>query len=102
MSPTRPVAVVTDSTAGLPDELIAARGVTVVPLTVTIDGVSGREGVDVAPGEGAKALLARRGSITTSRPSPGGFTAASDRLLDECAAAGASAPRPRCWVPLCR
>src|SRR2546423_131206 len=54
MSPTRrrrPVAVVTDSTAGLPDELIAERGVTVVPLTVSIDGASGREGVDAAPRE---------------------------------------------------
>src|SRR5256886_1381807 len=89
MSPTRrrrPVAVVTDSTAGLPDELIAERGVTVVPLTVSIDGASGREGVDVTPGDVAKALVARRSSVTTSRPSPGEFTTAYDRLLDEGAA----------------
>jgi DegV family protein with EDD domain len=86
MSPTRRVAVVTDSTAGLPDDLIAAHGMTVVPLTVTIDGASGLEGVDVAPGDVAKALTARRSSVSTSRPSPGEFTAAYDRLLDEGAA----------------
>jgi DegV family protein with EDD domain len=89
MSPTRrrrPVAVVTDSTAGLPEELIAAHGVTVVPLTVTIDGTPGREGVEVAPGDVARALAARRGSITTSRPSPAEFAAAYDRLLGEGAA----------------
>src|SRR2546430_1580452 len=95
MSPTRrrrPVAVVTDSTAGLPDELIAERGVTVVPLTVSIDGASGREGVDVTPGDVAKALVARRSSVTTSRPSPGEFTTAYDRLLDEGAAGIVSVP----------
>ena len=45
----RPVAVVTDSTAGLPSELIDAHDLSVVPLTVTIDSASGREGVDVSP-----------------------------------------------------
>ena len=77
----RPVAVVTDSTAGLPAELVAAHNLTVVPLTVTIDSASGREGVDVAPEDVAKALLARRSSVTTSRPSPADFAAVYERLL---------------------
>ena len=82
----RAVAVVTDSTAGLPEEQVAAHRLTVVPLTVTIDSASGREGIDVAPEDVAKALVARRSSVTTSRPSPGEFTEAYGRLLDEGAA----------------
>jgi DegV family protein with EDD domain len=79
----RPVAVVTDSTAGLPEEQVAAHDLTVVPLTITIDSASGREGVDVAPEDVAKALVARRSSVTTSRPSPEEFTRVYRRLLDE-------------------
>src|SRR2546430_15176555 len=82
----RPVAVFTDPTAGLPAELIAAFRLTVVPLAVTIDGVAGREGVDVAPADVAKALVARRVSVTTSRPSPGEFAAVYERLLADGAA----------------
>jgi DegV family protein with EDD domain len=77
----RPVAVVTDSTAGLPAELLAEHELTVVPLSVTIDGVTGREGVDVTPADVAKALVARPVSVTTSRPSPGDFAAEYERLL---------------------
>src|SRR2546423_3582337 len=83
----RPVAVVTDSTAGLPPELVAAHRLTVVPLSVTIAGVTGHEGLDVAPADVAKALVARPVSVTTSRPSPGEFAAVYDRLLAEGAAA---------------
>src|SRR2546430_2717809 len=76
------VAVVTDSTAGLPDALVSRYHLTVVPLTVTIGGTSGREGVDVAPADVAKALEGPRATVTTSRPSPGEFAAAYARLLD--------------------
>ncbi|TMM30860.1 MAG: DegV family protein [Actinobacteria bacterium] len=79
----RPVAVVTDSTAGLPSELIDTHDLTVVPLTVTIDSASGREGVDVSPEDVAKALVARHTSVTTSRPSPADFSTAYGRLLDQ-------------------
>ena len=83
---THSVAVVTDSTAGLTAELISAYRLTVVPLTVTIDGVAGREGIDVAPADVAKALVAWPVSVTTSRPSPGEFAAIYERLLAEGAA----------------
>ena len=62
------VAVVTDSTAYLPES--AAAGLTVVPLTVVIAGVEGHEGIDVTPADVAKALTARPVAVTTSRPSP--------------------------------
>ncbi len=79
----RTIAVVTDSTAGLPDDLVADHDLTVVPLTVTIDGTAGQEGVQVSPADVAKALVARRVSVTTSRPSPAEFAAVYGRLLDE-------------------
>ena len=64
-----PVAVVTDSTSYLPAGLAEQRGITVVPLVVAINGVEGREGIDVAPGDVTTALQERRASVTTSRPS---------------------------------
>jgi fatty acid kinase fatty acid binding subunit len=73
--------VVTDSTAGLPPGVAEEHGLTVVPLSITIDGVTGREGIDVSPGDVAKALVARRVSVTTSRPSPGEFAEVYERLL---------------------
>ncbi|BCB84471.1 DegV family protein [Phytohabitans suffuscus] len=72
------VAVVTDSTAYLP----AGHDVTVVPLTVVINGVEGREGLDATPAEVARALSARRVAVTTSRPSPELFASTYRRLLD--------------------
>jgi DegV family protein with EDD domain len=80
------IAVVTDSTACLPAELIARGGLTVVPLTVTIDGTQGREGLDVSPDDVARALGARRLAVTTSRPSPAELSAVYADLL----AAGAT------------
>jgi len=76
-----PIAVVTDSTASLPADLVADAAVTVVPLTVVIDGVPGREGADVTTDDVARALVARRVAVTTSRPSPAEFSAVYARLL---------------------
>jgi DegV family protein with EDD domain len=70
-----PVAVVTDSTAYLPGELLDRYAIQVVPIHVAIGGVSGREGIDVTPGEVARALRERRVDVTTSRPTPDEFTA---------------------------
>jgi len=52
-----------------------------VPLTVVIDGVPGREGADVTTDDVARALVARRVAVTTSRPSPAEFSAVYARLL---------------------
>ncbi|MEJ3749655.1 DegV family protein [Actinomycetes bacterium KLBMP 9797] len=81
-----PVAVVTDSTAYLPAALIEALGITVVPLTVVVNGIDGREGIDATPAEIARALGERRFTITTSRPAPEQLAAAYRRLLDAGAA----------------
>jgi DegV family protein with EDD domain len=76
------IAVVTDSTADLPAELVADLGIRVVPLRVNIDGRSARDGVDVTSHEVAEALRAKA-NVTTSRPSPADFAAAYQACLDD-------------------
>ena len=77
-----PVAVVTDSTAYLPDELVEGYGIHVVPLYVVLAGHSGREGWDISPDDVARALSTRGQTVSTSRPTPGDFVAAYRRALD--------------------
>lgn len=77
-----PVAVVTDSTAYLPAEIVDRYGIEVVPLYVTLPGRSGREGRDIAPQDVARALSTRGGQVSTSRPTTGDFVAAYRRCLD--------------------
>jgi DegV family protein with EDD domain len=76
------VAVVTDSTAYLPPDLLEGYGIHVVPLYVVLPGRSGREGFDIGPGDVARTLAVRGQSVSTSRPTPGDFVAAYRRALD--------------------
>jgi DegV family protein with EDD domain len=77
-----PVAVVTDSTAYLPSELLEGYGIHVVPLYVVLPGRSGREGLDIGPGDVARTLAVRGQSVSTSRPTPGDFVAAYRAALE--------------------
>ncbi|HET6531757.1 MAG TPA: DegV family protein [Actinoplanes sp.] len=77
-----PVAVVTDSTAYLPAELGGTYDLTVVPLTVVVNGAEGLEGTEITPAEVARALSARRVAVSTSRPSPEQFGTAYRNLLE--------------------
>jgi DegV family protein with EDD domain len=77
-----PVAVVTDSTAYLPPELVRRYRPTVVPLTVVLAGVEGLEGVETFPADVTRALRARRVSVSTSRASPEQFGRTYRELLD--------------------
>ena len=79
----RPVAIVTDSTADLPPELAAARSVTVVPLTLNLDGQSLLDGVDITPAEFYRRLSNAATHPTTSQPSPGRFAEAYTALLED-------------------
>lgn len=72
------VAVVTDSTAYLPAEVVERYGLTVVPLQVVLDGRVGTEGEQVTPADIAAALNHRRAKVSTSRPPPAAFLAAYD------------------------
>ncbi|SFB27384.1 EDD domain protein, DegV family [Amycolatopsis marina] len=77
-----PVAVVTDSTAHLPEGFAERHHIRVVPLHVLIDGIAALDGTDVGPAALAEALGQRR-IVTTSRPTPGEFAAAFRAALDD-------------------
>src|SRR3954469_204112 len=66
------VAVVTDSTAYLPADVVERHGLTVVPLQVVVGGRSLAEGVEVTSDEVARALQEWR-PVTTSPPPPQTF-----------------------------
>lgn len=71
----RQVAVVTDSTAYLPQQAMERHGISAVPLTVVLGDKALEEGTEVSARSVAQALR-RRTSVTTSRPSPETFAAA--------------------------
>jgi fatty acid kinase fatty acid binding subunit len=77
-----PTAVVCDSTAYLPPELLAERGIEVVSLYVSIDGEQQRE-IEVGDyGAFFERLRASEGGATTSQPSIGDFAAVYEPLLE--------------------
>ncbi len=67
------VAVVTDSTADLPAERIAALGIHVVPLEVRFGQASFLDGLDLPPQAFYDELVTSKDLPTTSQPSPGRF-----------------------------
>jgi DegV family protein with EDD domain len=72
-----------DSNSQLPASLAERFGIVVVPVTVTIDGVDHREGVDITAAEFYAAWDdCRTPTISTSQPSPGQFVAAYQQLVD--------------------
>lgn len=80
------VAIVTDSTASLPGELVANHGIVVVPLHVVLGGQEYSDAVDLTTDELAAALR-RFTTVTTSRPSPQAFL----DVYEAAAAGGADA-----------
>ncbi len=83
MSPSAPTAVVCDTTAYLPDELIAAHGIERVSLYVAVDGEQQREAEIADYAEFYERLRASDSGATTSQPSIGDFTAVYEPLLAE-------------------
>ena len=76
------VAIVTDSTAYLPDEVVQKHGIRVVPLQVVIGGTSYDEGSGVSPATVAEALR-KWTPVSTSRPGPFAFLTAYERAAEE-------------------
>jgi DegV family protein with EDD domain len=78
----RSFAVVTDSTADLPDEWRARYGIEVIPLKVIFGNETFRDRVDMSDDEFFRRLAAATKLPTTSAPSPGEFAEAYQRLAE--------------------
>jgi DegV family protein with EDD domain len=76
------VAVVTDSTAHLPEGFADRHSVRVVPLHVLVDGAVCYDGTDMSPAALAEALGERK-IVTTSRPTPAEFAEVFRAALDD-------------------
>jgi DegV family protein with EDD domain len=76
------VAIVTDSTAYLPGEVVHEHGIRVVPLQVVIGGTSYDEGSGVSSATVADALRAWT-PVSTSRPGPFAFLSAYELAAEE-------------------
>jgi len=82
VSPAPPTAVVCDSTAYLPANLLAEREIEVVSLYVSIDGEQQKETEIGDYGAFFDRLRASEGGATTSQPSVGDFVAVYEPLLE--------------------
>ncbi len=83
MTPSAETAVVCDTTAYLPDELVEQLGIHRISLYVAVDGVQERE-IEIADfAEFYERLRASEGGATTSQPSIGDFVAVYEPLLEE-------------------
>ncbi|MDH6131648.1 DegV family protein with EDD domain [Kitasatospora sp. MAA4] len=69
------LAIVTDSTAYLPQDAVDRHRIATVPLSVVVGDEVLIEGVEISPKDVAEALRAKR-RVTTSRPGPETFAAA--------------------------
>ena len=76
------VAIVTDSTAYLPPEVVQEHGIRVVPLQVVIGGTAHEEGSGVTSTTVAEALRAWT-PVSTSRPGPFAFLSAYERAAQD-------------------
>jgi DegV family protein with EDD domain len=77
------VAIVTDSTAYLPQDMIKDYAVIVLPLQLLWGNDSYRDGIDIQPAEFYARLKTDKEFPTTSQPAPEIFKSAFRHLLDE-------------------
>ncbi|MEU9128935.1 DegV family protein [Kitasatospora sp. NPDC048540] len=80
------LALVTDSTAYLPQDAVDRHGIEIVPLSVVVGDEVLAEGVEISPKDVAEALRGKQ-RVTTSRPGPETFAAAY-RAAAEAGASG--------------
>ena len=83
MTGTGRFAVVTDSTADLPEEWRTRYGIAVVPLKVIFDNETFRDRVDITDDEFFRRLGAATKLPTTSAPSPGEFADVYRKLAED-------------------
>jgi DegV family protein with EDD domain len=74
------VAILTDSTADIPKNLVDEYGIEVIPLNVIWDGTSYKDNIDISSDEFYKRLKTAKELPTTSQPSVGAFKEYYDRI----------------------
>lgn len=77
------VKIVTDSTVDLPKEILDELDVTIVPLSVTVDGKSYMDGVDITPKEFVNLLIHSQEIPQSSQPSVGSFLEVYNKLGED-------------------
>jgi DegV family protein with EDD domain len=77
------VNIVTDSTADLDPSDAASLGISIVPLTIEVEGRVLRDGIDLTPAEFFDSLPSFSPPPITAAPAPGLYTAAFDNALSD-------------------
>jgi len=77
------VAIVTDSTAYLPEDLVKDLGIVVLPLSIIWDNESLRDGVDILPDDFYRRLAEAKTMPTTSQVTVGAMDTMFRYLLDQ-------------------
>jgi DegV family protein with EDD domain len=79
---TKKIAIVTDSVANIPDNLVKKYGIKVVPLYVILDGVSYKEELEISPDKIYSSLLSGS-QIKSSTPSIKDFTETYEEIKED-------------------
>ena len=77
------VAVITDSTAAIPDSIAREHNLTIVPLNLVWNGESYLDGIEITPVEFYERLVKSDTIPTTSQPSVGMFAKIFKNLIDQ-------------------
>lgn len=77
------VAVLTDSTAYIPEAILKEYNIATIPLFVVWEGQSLKDGIEITPQEFYQRLATARTIPTTSQPSAQDMKAAFEKLLDQ-------------------
>lgn len=67
------IQLVTDSSCDLPKDILDKYNISVIPLTISIDGKDYLEGIDISPEKFCEKMLNSKELPKTSMPSPGAF-----------------------------
>lgn len=81
------IRLVADSTCDLPDDLVQAHHINIIPAYINIGDHSYQDGIDLQREQFYAGLPGYTSHPTTAAPAPGAFTALFDRLVDEGATA---------------
>ncbi len=76
------IAVLTDTTASIPVDLIEELQIELVPYYIMRNNETLRDGIDIQPDEFAQYLMAARTLPTTSNPSPGDYIKGIKKLAE--------------------